>query len=387
MKTLFIRNAGRFSGSETYDVNLFQELQNDFSLKIYFLTNLRILAKRVSDFNITTRIIPWGEEGVGTKKQLLVTIFKLPISIVCYLSIIRKLEKGDRFDLICLQSMTEKIFLTPVLKAYKYNVVWTELGPLYATQMSKVVTFLYKLASLYVDRIFTISKDTKRDLVSGGVAKDKVETVYIGINTNQYKPLRKSYCNMFRKQNAINNSDTVIGFLGTVTKEKGIEDFIAISSLLNNNLKGFHFVVIGDGPSLSWVKRSIRSLKMTSSYTYTGFVQNVKSYLGIIDILLLPTKHYEGLPLAILEAQSMGKVVITSNMGGNSEIIINGKNGYIYTRMNRKIITKLIENLASNKSKMVALGTAARLNIITRFNIQTQAKKFVEVLKYYDHRG
>ena len=77
----------------------------------------------------------------------------------------------------------------------------------------------------------------------------------------------------------------------------------------------------------------------------------------------------------------MGKVVITSNMGGNSEIITDEKNGIIYNEQNPTVVVKIIENLVNRKSKMDSLGQAARQNIVTRFNIRVQAKKFLKVFR------
>src|SRR3990167_6767968 len=127
MKILFIRNAGRISGSETYNINLFGELVKNASLDLFFLTNLPKFATRVSKLGLMVRVIRWGEEGIGTKKQLFRTLFTLHIIIPRYLSAIRSMEKEKRFDLICLQSMTEKLFLTPVLKNLGYPIIWTEL--------------------------------------------------------------------------------------------------------------------------------------------------------------------------------------------------------------------------------------------------------------------
>ncbi len=381
MKILFIRNADRFSGSETYDINLFSEFIKYSSLNIYFLTNLRSFAKRATGLGVKTKVIVWGAEGIGTKKQLLIALIKLPIILDRYISIIHKLEKNGRFDCICLQSMTEKIFLTPLLKILGYKIIWTELGPIYATQMSQLITFLYKLTSLVVDKILTISLDTKRDLIRGGISAKKIAALYIGINTEVFKPFSKMQTQKLKTRFHIQPASVVIGFLGTVTSEKGIEDFVNISSkLLKNNLN-YHFLVIGDGPFLPWVKKTIRELDITQNYICSGFIEDVRSFLGIIDILFLPTRHYEGLPLAILEAQAMGKIVITSSMGGNPEIITNGVNGFVYKKLINTAIVKRINSLRLHRSRMVDLKRRARENIINRFNIQVQANKFVTVLQ------
>jgi glycosyltransferase involved in cell wall biosynthesis len=381
MKILFIRNADRFSGSEKYDINLFSEFIKDPSLNIHFLTNLRIFARQASRLGVTAEVISWGSEGVGTKKQLLLALIRLPINLLQYLTLIHKLEKNVRFDLICLQSMTEKIFLTPILKILRYKILWTEQGPIYGTQMSQVITLLYKLVSFYVDKILTVSQDTKRDLIRGGVSATKITSIYIGIDTNKFKPLSKIRISNLRKMLHIRPSAFILGFLGTVTDEKGIEDFVLVSNMLLKQDKNFHFVVIGDGPFLQWVKKSVNKLKMTQNYTCTGFIEDVTKYLGVIDILFLPTRHYEGLPLAIAEAQSMGKVVITSTMGGSPEIINNGVNGFLYKQFNTTTIVKRIDTLRLHRSKMIELNSRARENIMERFNIEIQAKKFIQFLQ------
>lgn len=381
MKILFIRNADRFSGSEKYDINLFSGLIKCPSLNIHFLTNLKSFARRASRLGVTTKVISWGSEGIGTKKQLLLALIKLPINLLQYITLIHKLEKNVRFDLICLQSMTEKIFLTPILKMLGYKILWTEQGPIYATQMSRVITSSYKLASFFVDKILAVSQDTKRDLIRGGVTARKITALYIGIDTNKFKPLSKIKISTLRKTFHIRPDAFILGFLGTVTDEKGIEDFVLVSNILFKQDKNFHFVIIGDGPFLQWVKKSVKKLKMTQNYTCSGFIEDVTKYLGIIDILFLPTRHYEGLPLAILEAQSMGKVVITSSMGGNPEIINNGVNGFLYTRLNKTAIVKRVGNLYLHRSKMVELNRQARRNIMDRFNNESQKKKFVQFLQ------
>lgn len=375
------------SGSETYNINLFSELNENTSLDLFFLTNLPEFAARVSKIGLVTRVIPWGTEGIGTKKQLIRTFFTLPIIIPRYLYAIRSMEKKKRFDLICLQSMTEKLFLTPILKNLGYPIIWTELGPLYATKMSKLITFFYKVMSAKVDKIVAISEDTKKDLINGGVRNNKVVAIYIGIDTNKFKPLQKTEVSKLRETFHISAKATVIGFLGTVTNEKGIEEFVEISYELFKRNKNFHFVVIGNGPSLTWAQDTVKKLKMTNHYTFFGFIEDVTKHLGIMDILFLPTHHYEGLSLALLEAQTMGKVVITSSMGGNPEIVTNRENGFLYKKFNKTYMVTLIDSLAAHRSQLVEVGMRARENALEKFNIQKQAKKFVNLFQNYEHRS
>ena len=77
----------------------------------------------------------------------------------------------------------------------------------------------------------------------------------------------------------------------------------------------------------------------------------------------------------------MGKVVITSTMGGSPEIINNGVNGFLYKQFNTTTIVKRIDTLRLHRSKMIELNSRARENIMERFNIEIQAKKFIQFLQ------
>jgi glycosyltransferase involved in cell wall biosynthesis len=237
------------------------------------------------------------------------------------------------------------------------------------------------VASLFVCKILTISKDTKQDLVRGGLSVHKITHLYIGIDTSAFKPLSNVQIQILRSRLHIRPKAFVVGFLGTVTNEKGIEDFVEVSRQLLQKTTNYHFIVIGDGPYYSWLQETVKRFNIEQNYTCPGFLEDVRKYLGSIDILFLPTRHFEGLPLAILEAESMGKVVVTSRMGGNPEIIKNGVNGFLYRQFDITVISKRIEDLYANKSKMAELKRQARENIIDRFNIKIQAKKFIQFLQ------
>jgi len=376
MKILVIRICGMISGAEIYNLVLLKELIKYEELNFSFITNLKQFASRLSQLISKTICMPMVAGEVGTKKDLLISLLRLPNYWLRYFINIYKLEEGSRFGLICLQSMTEKIFLTPVLRFFGYNVIWIEHGPLYASQTSRIIKWLHRKASLFSRRIIAVSQDTKTDLVDGGVLPEKVEVIYIGVDTERLKPLEDSERIGIRNKMHIQNESKVIGFLGTVTREKGIEDFLDISVKLVDGGENFEFLMIGGGPELLWMKKRVKFLRLDKLYHFVGFVDDTKKYLGIIDIFLFPTLHQEGISMAILEAQSMEKVVFTRDIGGNSEIIRNKENGYLYAQWNNETISRDIINFFSDPRVLVKVGKEARENVVTRYNIKDQARKF-----------
>lgn len=334
MRLLIVRSSKNFSGAERYNVELLRELNKN--LNISFLTNLGSLAKELRKNVMAVLLEKWLPEEVGTKKQLLKTLLFLPIFLPKYINVLID------FEVVCLQSRTEMIFLTPILKLFGKKVVWIQHGPIFVSQASKIILWMYKFASKFADKIIAVSEDTKTDLVSGGVSERKVEVLYIGVRT----PTIKKYDHPF-----------TIGFLGTITKEKGIEEFINVVTKAKVNA-----MVIGDGPDRRLIPKEIKQ---------AGFVRDVYAYLRKIDVLFLPTRHHEGISMAILEAMASGVPVVTTDIGGNREIIKNGYNG---------LLLKPGESFNMNQD-WKTMGKHARKTVVEQFNIQTQAKIFAELFK------
>lgn len=343
MKILFIRSTYKFSGAERHNAELLWELKK--YLDVTLLTNLGELRRE----GINVRIENWLPEEVGTKKQLLKILFYAPIFIPRYLPLVKNV------DVICLQSRTEMIFLTPILRFLKKKVVWIQHGPFFVSKTAGIVKSFYGWASRLTDGIIAVSKDTKRDLVKGGVFEKKITVICSGVDTKQFVP-------------RVSHRTFTVGFLGSVTKEKGIEDFITAT-------KNFHALVIGDGPDLKRMKRQSRNC------TFTGFVEDVQSQLQKIDVLLLPTRHHEGISMAILEAQAIGIPVLTTDIGGNREIITHGYNGFLYKPGDTESMAFDIRMLAKNRKNLFEMGRHARKIVLERFNMAKQGKLFADYFR------
>lgn len=379
MNILVIRISGKISGAEIYNLVLLKELMKYKGFSFSVITNLRPFALKLSFAASDVVCLPMLGREIGTKKDLLIVLLLLPIYWLLWLVNIHILETKSKIDLICLQSMTEKIFLTPILKFIGYKVIWIEHGPLYMSEKSRVVKWLYRVMSDFPKTIITVSKDTEADLLRGGVIFRKLKVVHIGIDTEKVKPLRERKIEYIKRSLAIKPVSKIIGFLGTVTKEKGIEDFLEISLQLVRRGGDFYFLIIGDGPDLYWMKKQVKKQRIDSHYRFVGFVEDARSYLGIIDIFLFPTLHKEGISLAMLEAQSMEKVIVTRDIGGNSEIVKNSVNGFLYKDWDREVVSRQITKLFANSKVIIKVGKEARKNVILRFNIENQAKKFYDL--------
>ncbi len=380
MKILFVRTTNKISGSETYNVNLLGGLEKDVdNLELVFLTNFPALITRTTNQGISTQKINFHFNEIGTKKDLLRILYAIPLFYCLYAKSIIETQRGRKFDVVCLQSMTEKVFLTGWLKVFGYKVVWIEHGPLFISQVSQIIKSLYVIMSFFVDGIIAVSKDTKKDLIRGGVKKEKITNLYIGIDTKQFFSVKEISRRKLKAKLGINPKALVIGFLGSIDSKKGIEHFVLIANNLCKTDYEFHFMVIGGGPMFARVKDSVKKIK--TAFTFTGFIQDPVRYLQAVDILLFPTRHQEGISIALLEAQAMGIPVVATDMGGNSEIISHGKDGFLYNLNDRGLMESSLLQLAIDKSLRTRIGISAKKNVEMRFNIKKQSVLFYHYFK------
>ena len=344
-----MRSSEIFSGAERYNTLLIPQLRKDKKLRIDFLTNQTLLAEKLH-----VPVTPWLFEEVGTKKQLLKILFQLPFVLHKYINAL------IHYDLVCFQSRTEMIFLTPIAWLLHKKVVWIQHGPFFVSQASRIIKWLYRIASRYAT-IVAVSQDTKSDLTKNG--GNLVEVIYIGVKTQEIRKIK--YKNF------------TIGFLGALTKEKGTDDFVRVCCYYMRgraSIDNIEFFVIGDGPEKRSMMRQLPAV-------FTGYVEDVKKYLKEIDILLFPTHHHEGISLAILEAMAMGIPVLATDIGGCWEVIKDGYNGFLYKQGDVEKMARDIRMLNKNRAKLRLMGKHARETVVKRFNIEIQAKKFAEFFK------
>ncbi len=374
MSVLNIRISNGFGGAEKYILYLFNRPQNKFP-EILHLTNNKLLYKYLSKINCRVLNFEYEIEEVGTKKE----IVKLIISIVTYFKAYKKIIRVaniNNANVIILHSITEKILLTWVLKILSHKVVWFEHGPLFVTKSSLLIKFLYKYSSKYVDRIFAVSKGTYKDLLANGISKNKLATCYIGIDTNYYKNDSLKAL-IFKEKTGIIPNKRCIGYLGNLNAEKGITRFIEIAEELVKAGNDYQFLIIGDGPLYD----SLTQKYSLPNFVFTGFIENVKDYLNILDVMILPTEHFEGISIAILESMSMGVCVITKDIGGNKEIIIDNTNGILYKDFNKTEIVNRIAKLFKDKKRMSCIKINARKTIVDKFSLDVSQHKFEKELR------
>jgi len=133
-------------------------------------------------------------------------------------------------------------------------------------------------------------------------------------------------------------------------KQKNIKDIVRIAK----RIPEIDFKIIGYGKLWKEINQYLSEMQV-ENVDLIGLQQNVFKFLYISDIYL-STSLYEGMPLSILEAMSIGLPIVASNVAGNIDTVKNGKTGYLYDLNNIEMAINFINKLANDESLRNVMG-------------------------------
>ena len=200
--------------------------------------------------------------------------------------------------------------------------------------IKKVQVLLYKMALPQLDKLIFLNPDDPVDLIEKYAIQVKDVEILGGIGLNL-----KDY-----PYQAIPNIQQPIHFLfiGRLLKEKGIHDFLAAAKLVKSKYPETQFTVLGaiDPYNLGALKQSeLEELISFNIIHYPGHVNNVKDWIANSHVFVLPS-YREGVPRSTQEAMAIGRPIITTDVAGCRETLVDGKNGFLVEKWNPKALAE-----------------------------------------------
>lgn len=162
------------------------------------------------------------------------------------------------------------------------------------------------------------------------------------------------------------NQKTEFLFVGRVMKEKGIEELLhAVEKLYDEN-PNVKLTILGDYEEnyKPWIER----LQEQGVIDYVGFVSDVRPYIGRCDCTVLPSYH-EGMSNTLLESAAVGRPLITSDIPGCREAVVNGKTGYLAKVADEEdLLCQMRRFCALDNVTRKMMGQEARMHIERNFD-------------------
>lgn len=217
---------------------------------------------------------------------------------------------------------------------------------------------LDRVTGRWVSRFIAVSSGVADDLVQGGVPRDRVTVLFNPFDRD--RAIRPGARDAARLAWGASDGDLVVGTVALLKMQKGIRDLVEAARIVTTASPRVRFVHVGGGPMTADMRAWIDAAGLGSRFTLAGWVDDPLSVLPGMDLFVLPS-HWEGLPIALLEAMAAGVPVIGTRVPGIEEVIVDGESGRLVPARDPASLAAAILDLAASagaRDRLRAAGLA-----------------------------
>lgn len=304
----------------------------------------------------------------GTRNHLLVTFavvlknaFKLKRKLIKQRSDFVYLNTAFDTKTLIRDSIT--IFILKFLNK-KVKVILKIHGSLKSVVVSK--NFFKKYLFKRTDLFLVLSQEELNNFREAGLEKAKGFVTANVVDPSIYLPDKE-----FKKKNHITKDNLILLYVGRFIKEKGILDLIYACKLLKENFIEFQLICLGNGLLFEQVQNLTESLDLKNEIKFEGHVDEFETncFYSNCDILILPTYHEEGFPMAVFKAAACAKPIITTKIRAAADYLNSFENCLWVEPKDPKDIYEKIQILAHDQDLRQRLGKN-NFDLIKRFSAE-----------------
>ncbi len=241
---------------------------------------------------------------------------------------------------------------------------------------NKVYELLERLASHFCDVIVCLHEDDANICYRKlNIPSAKVKVISNGVDVEKYSPKNKVYRDNVLQSLGLSVSSIVFCMVGRLWEQKNPGLFVRAANIFceRNPDNDVSFILVGDGD----LKTELQAMAASSKIKFLGWRKDIPEILGASDCFVLPSL-WEGMPLAILEAQSSGLPCLVSNIQGNSSLVTDDFDGYLFDVREELALVVLMEKVMSEEVRQ-RLSENSRLKILKDYNIKNRVSKIISV--------
>ena len=354
-----------YGGAETgcYDIAHYLPENN---CKSFIVTSGGELIKFVDKKKVKIIRLP-----VHSKNPILIlfnAIILVGIILIFNISIVHARSRAPAWSCFLATKLTKRKFVTTFHGTYNFK-----------SKFKKFYNSIMLRSDLIIagsNFIFSHIKENYSELLN---IKKKFLVIFRGINVdyfdctttleNDEKKLLKDW--------QINKEKKIILMPGRLTSWKGQQLFIEAINLVKVELgyEAFHAVILGNDQGRDLYKKKLIRLteqhRLTDQIKFIDHCKNMALAYKISDIVVSASIEPEAFGRVAVEAQSMEKIIIASNIGGSNETIINDETGLLFESGDAMSLSKkIIQALTMDESSTKLMGKEGRKNIIKKFNVE-----------------
>ena len=354
-----------YGGAETgcYDIAHYLSENN---CKSFIVTSGGELIKFIDKKKVKLIRLP-----VNTKNPLLVflnAILLVGIILFYNISIVHARSRAPAWSCLLATKLTKRKFVTTFHGTYSFS-----------GKFKKFYNSVMVRSDLIIAGSNFIFSHIKENYSKFFKLKKKFLVIFRGINVDYFDASSKleSEEKKLLEKWEINKEKKIILMPGRLTSWKGQELFIEAINLTKIELgyEAFHVVILGSDQGRNLYKkkliRLIEQYRLINQIKFIEHCDDMALAYKVSDIVVSASIEPEAFGRVAVEAQSMEKMIIASDIGGSNETIINEKTGLLFESGNANSLSKkIIQAITMDETLIELIGKEGRKNIIKKFNVE-----------------
>ena len=308
---------------------------------------------------------------VQSKNPLLIfinSIILIGIILLNNISIVHARSRAPAWSCLIASKITGKKFVTTFHGTYNFK-----------TNLKKFYNSVMVRSDLIIAGSNFIFSHIKENYSMYLNYKKKFLVIFRGINVDYFdsSTTLENDEKKLLKQWGIEKDKKIILLPGRLTSWKGQEVFIEAVNLINIELgyEAFYTVILGSDQGRELYKKKLIRLseqyRMSKQIRFIDHCKNMALAYKVSDIIVSASNEPEAFGRVSVEAQSMGKPIVASNIGGSNETVIDEKTGFLFESNNAKSLSKqILRVLNMDETSLKMMGIEARKNVTQRFNVE-----------------
>jgi len=234
------------------------------------------------------------------------------------------------------------------------------------------------------DAFVFVSEEDRQTALRTGIVRAGAAaiTIHNGVDPAVFRPRPRTEVLAGRDSLGIPAAAPVVGIVARIVKEKGFREFLGMAKVLHDSGSDARFLVVGDSLASdrdqfgAVFQRLVSSSGLAGRFVFTGLTDDVARYLGLMDIFVLPT-YREGFPRSVIEAMASGLPVVTTDVRGCREAVIDGETGIIVPPRDTPALTAGVRRLLQDRGEAQRMGRAGRKRAEQQYDCRVAVDRFV----------
>ena len=328
------------------------------------------MAKSLHDAGYQVALVVWPDSDLEKKaKEFKLKTYSLKVHKVSYLfpwskNSCRKIFKDFRPECTIINLPSDLKLCTRVNQDKKFGKLIYRRGMPHPIKSNQTNILSLKI----LDKIIANSQAVRESILKNHPElDDKIKIIENAVSTNSSQ-----------KSKQLTNKKIILGNLGRLVEQKGHYHLIPIAKYLKEKNLNFEMRIAGTGPLDSQLQEKISQQNLQETIKLVGYV-NSEQFLDQIDLFLFPS-HFEGASNALIEAQSKGLPCIAFDISSNSEIVQQGKTGYLIPPYDEQRMANDIFNLIHSPELYNQMSESSILNVNQNFSFPQKVKLLEEII-------